>query len=258
MYKYIQKMGTLLRNVPPSSQASLRPLPISKEAWHSISMDFIIGILPDEKNPTGVLVFADRFSKMVHFAPVSAHIRADATAELCDIVHVVELIPSTRRIAINNAVDASTGLTTFFVSTARPPRVSAHLAFKDSPHTSSTLGGGVSADGIAPEHLMIDYVVDKVAHDASHAVNFVANGISSPDTMHPVTPSLANFAPTELTSPISSAAVTDLILLRQGITRFVRDAFQQAVDMQKENEAKRGRKHLSKFNEGDRALFFDK
>ncbi|CAH0474206.1 unnamed protein product [Peronospora belbahrii] len=45
-------------------------------------MDFIIGILPDEKNPTGVLVFADRFSKMMHFAPVSAHITADATAEV--------------------------------------------------------------------------------------------------------------------------------------------------------------------------------
>ncbi|CAH0478110.1 unnamed protein product [Peronospora belbahrii] len=159
------------------------------------------------------------------------------------------------RFAINNAVDASTGLTTFFVSTARHPRVSAHLAFKDSPHTSSTLGGGVSADGIAPEHLMINYVVDKVAHDASHAVNFVANGVSSPDTMHPVTPSLANFAPTEFTSLISSAAVTDLILLRQGITRFVHDALQQAVDKQKENEAKRGRKHLSIFNEGDKALF---
>uniref|UniRef100_A0AAV1U9I1 Integrase catalytic domain-containing protein n=1 Tax=Peronospora matthiolae TaxID=2874970 RepID=A0AAV1U9I1_9STRA len=176
-------------------------------------MDFIIGILPDEKNPTGVLVFADRFSKMMHFAPVSAHITAETTAQIfIDLIFRHHGLPEsivsdrdprftsafwatlfqllgtrllmstaahsetdgqTERVnrvledvlrsyatsftswslflplaefAINNAIDASTGLTPFFVSTARHPRVPALLALSDSPHTVSTLGGGVSAD----------------------------------------------------------------------------------------------------------------
>ena len=74
---------------------------------------------------------------------------------------------------------------------------------------------------------MIDYVEDKVTADATYAVNFVANGISSPDAIHPIASLVANFAPLESTSPVSSAAVTEFLLLRQGITRFVRDALQK-------------------------------
>ena len=58
--------------------------------------------------------------------------------------------------AINNAVHASTGLTTFFVINARRPRVPALLALTASAHPVSKLGGGVSANGIAPKNLMID------------------------------------------------------------------------------------------------------
>uniref|UniRef100_A0AAV1UWH5 Integrase catalytic domain-containing protein n=1 Tax=Peronospora matthiolae TaxID=2874970 RepID=A0AAV1UWH5_9STRA len=87
MYKYIQKWVRsceICQRVKPapSSQAPLRPLLIPTEAWRSVSMDFIFGLPPDEKNRTGVLVFADRFSKMVHFAPVSAHITAETTAKI--------------------------------------------------------------------------------------------------------------------------------------------------------------------------------
>ena len=53
--------------------------------------------------------------------------------------------------------------------------------------------------------------------------------------MHTIPAPVANFSPTESTSPVSSAAVTEFLLLRQGITRFVRDAFQEAVDKQKES-----------------------
>ena len=101
---------------------------------------------------------------------------------------------------------------------------------------------------------MIDYVEDKVAADATHAVNVVANGISSPDATLTTASLVAKFAPKESTSPISSAAVTDFLILRQGITRFVRDSLQQAVDKQKENADKRGRKHTLTFKEDDRVL----
>ncbi|CAH0485705.1 unnamed protein product [Peronospora farinosa] len=45
-------------------------------------MDFIFGISPDEQKRVGVLVIVDRFSKMAHFAPVSAHITAETTAKI--------------------------------------------------------------------------------------------------------------------------------------------------------------------------------
>ncbi|CAH0480333.1 unnamed protein product [Peronospora belbahrii] len=87
MYKYIQesvRSCEMCQHVKPapSSQAPLRPLLISTEASCSVSMDFIFGLLPNEKNFPGVLFLVDLFSKMVHFAPVSAHTTAEKTAKI--------------------------------------------------------------------------------------------------------------------------------------------------------------------------------
>uniref|UniRef100_H3G6A5 Integrase catalytic domain-containing protein n=1 Tax=Phytophthora ramorum TaxID=164328 RepID=H3G6A5_PHYRM len=45
-----------------------------------VSMDFIFGLPPDDDGRTGVLVFVDRFSKMVHLIPVSDTITAAESA----------------------------------------------------------------------------------------------------------------------------------------------------------------------------------
>ncbi|OWY92980.1 reverse transcriptase [Phytophthora megakarya] len=50
-------------------------------------MDFVFGLPPDEKGRNGVLVFVDRFSKMVHFVPVSAEVTAEESA-----VHFVDAV----------------------------------------------------------------------------------------------------------------------------------------------------------------------
>ncbi|KAE8908122.1 hypothetical protein PF003_g7981 [Phytophthora fragariae] len=66
-----------------SKQAPLRsatPSPRARgdlSAWTSSS-----GLPRDAKGRTGVLVFVDRFSKMVHLAPVAAEVTADESAEL--------------------------------------------------------------------------------------------------------------------------------------------------------------------------------
>ena len=92
---------------------------------------------------------------------------------------------------INNAVHAAIGLTPFFVNNARHPRVPALLTISASEHPVSKLGENLSADGITPTILMIDYVEDKVAAYATYAVKFVDNGISSPDAIHSIaSPSL--------------------------------------------------------------------
>ncbi|KAG2966878.1 hypothetical protein PC120_g27031 [Phytophthora cactorum] len=49
---------------------------------YSISMDFVFGLPPDSKRRTGVVVFVDRFSKMVHLAAVPAEVTAVQTVRL--------------------------------------------------------------------------------------------------------------------------------------------------------------------------------
>ncbi|KAE9325135.1 hypothetical protein PF008_g16938 [Phytophthora fragariae] len=85
MYKWVRKWvrtcETCQRVKPSkSSQAPLRPLPIATEGWRSVSMDFIFGLPPDAEGRTGVLVFVDRFTKMVHLIPVSDTVTAAETA----------------------------------------------------------------------------------------------------------------------------------------------------------------------------------
>ena len=230
----------------PSSQTPFRPLPIATEAWRSVSMDFIFGLPPDEEKRTGVMVLVDRFSKMVRFAPVFAHVTAETTAKIfLDLIFRHHGLPEsivsdryphftsafwaelfqllgtrllistaahpetdgqTERVnrvledillryatsftswssflslaefAISYAVHVSTGLTPSFVNNARHPRVLTLLALSASEHPVSKLGGRVSADGITPNKLMIDYVEEEVAADTNYAVNYVANEISS-------------------------------------------------------------------------------
>ncbi|KAG4050124.1 hypothetical protein PC123_g14619 [Phytophthora cactorum] len=45
-------------------------------------MNFVFGLKPDSKRRTGVVVFVDRFSKMVHLAAVPAEVTAVQTARL--------------------------------------------------------------------------------------------------------------------------------------------------------------------------------
>ncbi|KAE8912209.1 hypothetical protein PF003_g3915 [Phytophthora fragariae] len=65
--KYVRACEVCQRVKPaPFSQAPLQSLPTPSECWQSISMDFVFGLPPDNKRRTGIVVFVDRFSKMVH------------------------------------------------------------------------------------------------------------------------------------------------------------------------------------------------
>jgi hypothetical protein len=100
MYKWVRKWVHSCEacqrvQSAPSKQAPLRPLPIPQDAWHSVSMDFIFGFPRDTQGLTGVVVFVDRFSKMVHLAPVAPTITADQTAAIfVDMVYRHHGIPT--------------------------------------------------------------------------------------------------------------------------------------------------------------------
>uniref|UniRef100_H3H2L9 Integrase catalytic domain-containing protein n=1 Tax=Phytophthora ramorum TaxID=164328 RepID=H3H2L9_PHYRM len=100
MYKWIRKWvrscEACQRVKPnPSKQAPLRPLSVATDAWASVSMDFVFGLPRDTQGRTGVLVIVDRFSKMLHLAPVAASITAKQTAAIfVDAVYRHHGLPS--------------------------------------------------------------------------------------------------------------------------------------------------------------------
>ncbi|KAE9331966.1 hypothetical protein PF008_g15164 [Phytophthora fragariae] len=88
-----------------------------------------------------------------------------------------------------------------------------------------------------------------------HALHGVAyEDFFAVDVASPATSAVANFAPVATPTPIDFAAVSEFLLHRQAVTRFVRDALQVVVDRQKANADRRGRKNTSFFRRGERVL----
>ncbi|GMF35741.1 unnamed protein product [Phytophthora fragariaefolia] len=78
-----------------------------------------------------------------------------------------------------------------------------------------------------------------------HALHGVAYERLAPvDAAMPAASTVANFAPKPAPTPINSAAVSELLLHRQAVTRYVRDALQTAADQQKANADRRGDRKL--------------
>jgi hypothetical protein len=87
LYKWVRKYVRtceICQRVKPSgsNKAPLLSLPIARDCWRSISMDFTFGYPKDKQGRTGILVFVDRFSKMVHLVPVSPSVTAEETASI--------------------------------------------------------------------------------------------------------------------------------------------------------------------------------
>jgi hypothetical protein len=87
LYKWVRKYVRtceICQRVKPSgsNKAPLLSLPIARDCWRSISMDFTFGYPKDKQGRTGILVFVDRFSKMVHLVPVTPSVTAEETASI--------------------------------------------------------------------------------------------------------------------------------------------------------------------------------
>ena len=295
--KYVRTCDMCQRVKPsPSNQAPLHSLPIPSDNWDSISMDFIFGFPPDVNTNTGIVVFVDRFSKMVHINAVKETISAEETAKIfLDTVFRHHGMPreivsdrdprftsrfwralfrlvgtklsmstaahpetdgQTERVnrvledvlnsfahsftnwsdllplaefALNNAVHASTGHTPFYMNHARHPRLPSLLG-------DSTFVGGETSDSrpssTSRKSLRKQTVADATAIEANFEELSDMNKMSKRE----------------------QDAINDFVLKRETILRFVRDAIAEAVDKQKEQADKRGRKHKEVFKINDLVL----
>ena len=88
---FVKACSVCARNKTPNLRPSglLQPLPVPHRPWSHISIDFVTG-LPSSDGKTVVLTIVDRFSKMVHFVPLSKLPTAKETAQLM-IDHVFRL-----------------------------------------------------------------------------------------------------------------------------------------------------------------------
>nr|CAI72305.1 putative polyprotein [Phytophthora infestans] len=282
MYKWVRKWVRtceICQRVKPSasSQAPLRPLPVATEAWRSVSMDFVFGLPPDSAGRSGVLVFIDRFSKMVHLIPVPDTITvADTAVHFVDAVFrhhgMPESIVSDRDPRFTSAFWTKLfelSGTKLLMSTAAHPETDGQTERVNRPSAptpvmdpqpvsipvadSSSSAASSSATDNAVTHAQARKALTTPRDAVSPLASWTNRALISPGTANAVSPS-ANYAPKQPAHPADNTAVSDLLLQRQAVTRYVRDALQTAVDKQKENADKRGRKHTVKFATGDRVL----
>jgi hypothetical protein len=84
MEDYVKRCDTCARNKPSSKAPGglLQPLPIPDEPWDAVSMDFITQLPETRRGHDAILVFVDRLTKMVHFAPTTTAVDAEETARL--------------------------------------------------------------------------------------------------------------------------------------------------------------------------------
>ncbi len=82
--RYINKCYTCqtVRTTTRATQGLLMPLPVPKERWEQISMDFFTGIPKNKKGHNAIFVVIDRLTKRGHFIATRKELTGEGAAKL--------------------------------------------------------------------------------------------------------------------------------------------------------------------------------
>ncbi|KAF1313280.1 reverse transcriptase, partial [Globisporangium splendens] len=241
----------------------------------------------------GILVFVDRFSKMVHLAPVSDKISAEKTAKIfVDVVFRLHGLP------VEIVSDRDTRFTSKFwralfglldaklpMSTAAHPETGgqtervnrvledvlrsyatsfkewseflplAEFALNNSTHVSTGHSPFYVNYGIHPR--VPASIMGEVSTLSGGGTTAKGNKPQSSYDLNAVAELKANFDSMKTLNDITSREeqqVDDFVVRRQAVVRFVRDAIVKAQDLQKEQADKSGRKNKQVYKINDLVL----
>ncbi|KAF1331237.1 reverse transcriptase, partial [Globisporangium splendens] len=298
MYKWVRKYVRtceICQRVKPSgsTQAPLRSLAVPSDSWKSVSMDFIFGLPRDTHGRNGILVFVDRFSKMVHLVPVSDKISAEKTAKVfVDVVFRLHGLP------VEIVSDRDTRFTSKFwralfglldtklsMSTAVYPETDgqtervnrvledvlrscamsfkewsgylplAEFALNNSTHVSTGHSPFYVNYGIHPR--VPASIMGEVSTLSGGGTPAHGNKPKSSYDLNAASELKANFDSMKPLDDLTSREgqqVDDFVVRRQAVVRFVRDAIAKAQDLQKEQADKSGRKNKQVYKINDLVL----
>ena len=187
--KYVRACEVCQRVKPsPSSRAPLQPLPVPAECWQSVSMDFVFGFPEDVHKNTGILVFVDRFSKMVHLVAVPESITAEGCARVfLDTVFRLHGLP---RELVSDRDPRFTA--EFWQSVFRTLGTRLTMSTADHPETDGQteranrileeiLRGYVHSFGSWSEFLpMVEFAINNSVHASTKHTPFYVNGLRHP------------------------------------------------------------------------------
>ncbi|KAF1320249.1 reverse transcriptase, partial [Globisporangium splendens] len=264
VHKHVRACEVCQRVKPaPVTNAPLRPLPVPTDCWKSVSMDFIFGLPADSSKKTGILVIVDRFSKMVHLSAVPASVTAKQTAQIfLDSVFRLHGMPTE---IVSDRDPRFTAA--FWQELFRLLGTQLKISTADHPQTD----GQTERVNRTLEDILRSY-----AHSFTHwnecllsqSLQSTTLCMSQPGTRHSTGGGVREAAavasehsetPHQREQVTAHAAIADkdiatAVLQRQAVIRFVRDSIADAVDTQKEQADKSGRKNTVVSSDSNKLL----
>ncbi|MCO5561850.1 hypothetical protein L7F22_015474 [Adiantum nelumboides] len=232
-------------------QGLLQPLPVPKERWESISMDFITTLPRTTKSNAQILVIVDRFSKMAHFIPCKKAASAPDIASLF-VQHIFRIHGLPRSIILNRDPKFTEHFwTSLFKS------LGTNLLFSSAYHPQTD--GQTERVNKILEEMLRHYIQQRLASWEEYLplVEFAYN--NAPHSVTGMTPFQAAYGHTPLV-PINfvlqhKVALADqLVQEMQDILVQVRDKLVH-VQQKYQKQANKHRRH-AEFNEGDLVLLY--
>ncbi|KAE9027097.1 hypothetical protein PR003_g12828 [Phytophthora rubi] len=234
-----------------------------------MSLDFVFGLPKDSAGNTGVVVFVDRLSKMVHLAAVPDTIDAPGTATLfIDRVFRQHGLPES---IVSDRDPRFTGK--FWTSVFAVLGTRLDMSTADHPQTD---GQTERANRVVEDVLrsicaetpkrwsvmlpLVEFAMNNAVHASTGFTPFYVNGLTHPRV--PLTPSrsdsglgggglaarLADVSPRAVRTELDDFWSVRLNVLH------VRDAMAESQDVQKEQADARGRGNVENFEVGDLVL----